>query len=489
MTYDLVVANGRVLTGGGEFIGDVAVADGRVVALGTRLCGTAGAENAARIDATGKLVLPGAIDGHVHMRTERPQFAYDDTFATGSIAAAFGGTTTIIDQVQAEYGRTLADELDTRLALAEGQCAVDFAFHMNIREPDPERLAEIPVIVGRGVSSFKWFMAIPGWAVPDEFLQRGMFDVAAHGALSIVHGENLGVIRELRRRAASAGDRDLRRFVQGYPAASEGAAIALALSMAETADGRCLVFHNTCAEGVAAIRAAKDRGVRAFGEAGLAWLTHDDEIYQGDQVAALPFLLTPPIRSAAHRAALWRGLARGDLDIVSTDHAAMRMVPEDAAREVAAHFGLDVDAPPAGPNTPYDASGRRLMPVLPPGGVEVRLPLVYSEGVDQGRLSLRRWIEVCCTEPADLFDLPCKGRLLPGCDADIVIFDPNAKVTYATAGLHSNTDHQVWDGWTCQGRIEKVFSRGRMIVDGDRFLGAPDHGRYLSRTPRSVRRF
>lgn len=475
MGYDLVIRNGRVLTGAGEFLGDVAVAGARVAALGVGLSG------AEEIDAAGKLVLPGAIDGHVHMRTERPDFAYDDTFATGSVAAAFGGTTTIIDQVQAEPGRALESELDVRMALAEGQSCVDFAFHMNIREPEPERLAEIPRIVARGVTSFKWFMAIPGWSVPDAFLQRGMFDAAAEGALSIVHAENQGVILEMRRRAAAAGERDIRNFTRAYPAAAEAAAIALALSMAENANGRCLIFHNTCAEGVAAIRAAKARGVRAFGEACLSWLTHDDDVYAGDQVAALPFLLTPPIRGAEHQAALWRGLALGDLDIVSTDHAAVRMVPERKAREIAAYFGRDVDAPPPDAGTPRDEAGERLMPVLPPGGVETRLPLIHSEGVARGRLSLRRWVETCCTAPADLFDLPRKGRLLPGCDADIVIFDPEARQVFATDRLHSNTDYSVWDGRECRGRVEKTFSRGRLIVDGDAFLGAPDHGRHLRR--------
>ena len=476
MAHDLVISGGRVVTGAGSFDGDVAVQDGRIVALGHGLAGR------ERVEAAGRLVLPGAVDGHVHMRTERDTFCYDDTFATGSVAAAFGGTTTIIDQIQAEPDRILVEEFDTRMALAEGQCAVDFAFHMNIRSSDPARLAEIPEIVGRGIPSFKWFMAIPGWAVPDETLQRGMIEVAAHGGLNIVHAENMGTIKALRQRKAEAGDRDMRRFPSAYPAATEGAACALALGMAEAAGSRILLFHQTCAEGVSAIRRAKERGVAAFGEAGLAWLTHDASIYEGHQVAALPFLLTPPVRGPEHRAALWRGLRLGDLDIVSTDHAAVRMVPEDAAREIAAGFGVDVEAGPEGPDTPRDAQGRRLMPVLPPGNVETRFPLIHSEGVAKGRLSLERWVEVCCTAPADLFDLPRKGRLLPGCDADIVIFDPAVQVTYATEKMHSNTDYSVWDGWDCQGRIDMVFSRGRRIVDGEAYLGQADHGRYLSRS-------
>lgn len=477
MCYDLVIANGRVLTGAGSFEGDLAIRGERIAALGLGLQGR------ERIEAAGRLVIPGGIDGHVHMRTERDSFCYDDTFATGSIAAAFGGTTTIIDQVQAEPHLSLASELDTRLALAEGHSAIDFGFHMNIRDHDPARLSEIPAIAARGLSSFKWFMAIPGWAVPDALLLRGMFEVAEWGGLNIVHAENIGTITELRRRKAEAGRHALSGFAEAYPAATEAAAITLALGMAEAAESRLLVFHNTCSEGVAAIRAAKERGVRAYGEAGLAWLTHDASLYAGDPVAALPFLLTPPVRDLGHQRALWQGLRLGDLDIVSTDHAAVRMVPEDKAREIAAGFGVAFGAVAVGPDTPFDAKGNRLMPVLPPGNVETRLPLLYSEGVAKGRLSLKRWIEVCCTGPADLFDLPQKGRLLPGCDADVVLFDPNAQVTYTTERLHSNTDYSVWNGWTCQGRVDLVLSRGRKIVEGDSYLGSPEHGRFLKRSP------
>ncbi|MEM9757228.1 MAG: amidohydrolase family protein, partial [Pseudomonadota bacterium] len=336
-------------------------------------------------------------------------------------------------------------------------------------------------IVARGIPSFKWFMAIPGWAVPDAQLQRGMIEVAAHGGLNIVHAENPGVIAELRRRRTVAGDRAMARFATAYPASAEAAAVALSLAMAEAADSRILLFHQTCAEGVAAIRAAKARGVRAYGEAGLAWLLYDARVYDGDEVDALPFLLTPPIREAHHRAALWDGLRLGHLDIVSTDHAAVRMVPEETARAIADGFGVDVQAGPETADTPCAPDGTRLMPVLPPGGVETRFPLIHSEGVVTGQLSLERWVEVCCTGPADLFDLPQKGRLLPGCDADIVLFDPAAEVTYATERLHSNTDYSVWDGWVCRGRIDGVWSRGRQIVDGDTWLGTPDHGQYLAR--------
>ena len=216
MTYDLVIKNGRIISGGADFSGDLAVTGEKIAALGQDLPGT------REIDASGKLVIPGAIDGHVHMRTERPSFCYDETFATGSVAAAFGGTTTMLDQVQAEPGLTLNEELDTRLELAEGQTAIDYAFHMNIREQTAERLAEIPSILKRGITSFKWFMAVPGWEISDEFLMRGISDVAGHGALNIVHAENAGVLKEMMRRASAEGRTSMSEFNTKYPSQTEG---------------------------------------------------------------------------------------------------------------------------------------------------------------------------------------------------------------------------------------------------------------------------
>lgn len=476
MSFDLVIKNGRVLTGQGEFTGDVAVTGEKIAALGSGLVGR------TEVDATGKLVIPGAIDGHVHIRTERPSFCYDETFATGSLAAAFGGTTTIIDQIQVDPGVTLGLALDKRLAEAEGKSCVDFAFHMNIREELQERLDEIPAIMDRGITSFKWFMAIPGWGVSDEFLMRGMWETADRGALSVIHAENRGVLAAMRRRSAARNEHSLARFTENYPAAAEAAAIELAMAMTEVTGGRTLIFHNTCAQGVAAIRAAKARGVRAYGEACLAYLTHTEDVYRGDPVAALPFLVTPPIRDATHQRALWNGLARGDLDIVSTDHTAMRLVPEAQALQQAAYFGLEIDPPPPDERTMWDADGNRLMPLLPPGGVETRLSLVHSLGVAGGHIDVRRWVELCCTNPARLFDLHDKGFLLPGYDADIVVFDPWAEHVYSVGNMHSNTDYSVWEGWKSRGKVDKTYSRGRLLVDGDQFVGLADHGRYLKRT-------
>ncbi|KAA0682190.1 hypothetical protein DTW90_36855 [Neorhizobium sp. P12A] len=472
LPFDLVIKNGRIVSETSDFVGDVAINGETIVALGHNLSGT------SEINASGKLVIPGAIDGHVHMRTERPKFAYDETFATGSVAAAFGGTTTMIDQIQADPGIRLGDALRDRRSLGEGESCIDFSFHMNIREESQQRLDEIADVIDQGITSFKWFMAIPGWGISDEFLMKGMLTVGDAGALSIVHAENQGVLNAMRWRTPR---RDISRFTDNYPASAEAAAIALALSMAEVANCRTLVFHNTCTQGVDAIRRAKARGVKAFGEVCLAWLTHNDEVFAGDPIAAIPFLLTPPIRTASDQRALWEGLRSGDLDIVSTDHALMRRVPEERALELAEYFGLSINVPPPNENTPRDAEGNRLMPLLTPGGIETRLPLVFSLGVATGRISLHRWVQICSSQPARLFDLDRKGQILPGFDADIVIFDPHAERTYSVNNLHSNTDYSVWEGWNCRGVVGKTLVRGKLVVDGNRFVATRDHGKFISR--------
>lgn len=475
MNYDVVIKNGRIISSGTDFIGDVAIIGEQIATLGKNFSGT------KEIDATGKYVIPGAIDGHVHMRTERPSWRYDETFATGSVAAAFGGTTTMIDQVQAEYGRTLNEELDTRLSTAHAQTAIDYTFHMNIREPIPERIDEIPSIFDRGITSFKWFMAIEGWCVPDDFLLRGMYEVAAHGGLSIVHAENQGTIQELIRRIKVEGRNEAKWFNSSYPATTEGAAATLALAMAELAGGRILIFHVSCNEVVEAIRSAKARGVKAYGELGLAWALFTDDIYRGDPVSALPFLLTPPLRDADHKKSLWNGLADGTLDIVSTDHAIMKLAPEAKALELAASFGIHLTENDLRDPKWMGTDDIRRLPMLAPGGVEVRLPIMFSHGVSEGWIDIWRWVDVCCAKPAKVFDLVKKGHLLPGYDADIVIFDPNKEVTYSAKNLHSNTDYSVYEGMKIRGAVDKTISRGRIVVDGDQFLGDLDHGKFIPR--------
>lgn len=206
----------------------------------------------------------------------------------------------------------------------------------------------------------------------------------------------------------------------------------------------------------------------------------NDKIYQGDPVKALPFLLTPPIRGKAHQERLWQGLALSDLDIVSTDHTAMWLAPRERALGLAESFGIIIPNDEIKPIA-VDDEGNELLPLLPPGGIEVRLPIVYDYAVNGGIFDVHRWVEVCCSNPAKIFDLHNKGHLLPGYDADIVIFDPVKEVTITIDDLHSNTDYSVFEGMKIRGKVEKTFSRGTLLVSDDKFVGPQDHGQFIKR--------
>ena len=301
-------------------------------------------------------MLPGAIDAHVHMRTERPEHVYDDTFETGTTAAAFGGVTTIIDQVQVEPGLSLNEGLDRRLEEAGGQSLIDYAFHMNPREANDAYLAEIPEIAARGIPSFKFFMVYDGFRVPDRFIFAAMQEVAALDGIALVHAENDEIIEELLRQNARAGRTARQHNASARPTAMEGEAVYRALAMAEVAGASALIFHLTAAEAVREVRNARARGQVAHGEACLTYLLLDPSALD-DPVSGTALDFSPPLRPVEHRDALWAGLADGTIDIVSTDHGPRRRV--------------------------RGADGALF---TPPGtaGIEVRLALMHTHGVLRG---------------------------------------------------------------------------------------------------------
>ena len=428
----------------------MAVDGERIATLGSGLRGQ------REIDATGLYVLPGAIDGHVHMRTERPRWVYDDTFATGSVAAAFGGVTTFIDQAQVEPGTGLVDGLERRMEEARGECVVDYGMHVNLREASRERIAEIPEIVARGCPSLKLFMAYEEFRLPDPLILAAMQALAGAGGSAIVHAEDQDLIDELERGLVAEGRGDRRSQALAHHPVLEAEAVYRALAMARVAGVPLLVFHLTAAEALRELEAARGRGQEVYGEVCLPYLLLDEEAYDVPVTGpALP--VGPPLRGAEHVDALWDGLGRGAIDIVSTDHGPRR-------RE----YGED------GAFT------------IPPGtsGLEVRLALVHSHGVRTGRLSPQRWVDACCTRPAEIFGLTRKGRLEPGYDADIVLFDPERAVTLSARDLHSAVDHSTYEGWQVTGAPVTTIVRGEIVVaDGELQVGA-GHGRFVARAAR-----
>ena len=446
MSYDLVVKGGLVVTAEESFAADVAVAGERIAAIGAGLAGE------RELDARGLYVLPGAIDGHIHLTDPTfppyaPQTA--DSFASASVAAAFGGVTTLVDFAQPAVGQRLVEELERRRSDADGQTILDYALHLNLRDADPARLAEIPEVFARGVPTFKLFMAYDGYRLPDIAIFRAMEAVAAQDGLTIVHAEDDDVIAELGARLAAERKTGPRWLREMCPSVAEGEAVHRSISLAHLACARLLVFHISCAEGVREVGLAKERGQAVLGEATSQHLVLTDALLQDDGFHAQSLAVRPPIRDAEHQAALWRGLADGALDIVSTDHC-----PRHA---------LETHHPPGA------------------SGIEVRLALVHTFGVRTGLVDLHRWVEVCCTAPAEVFGLPSKGRLRPGHDADIVLFDPERQMTLSPETLHSPIDFTSYEGVTVSGWPVTTISRGEVIVEGGELLARPGRGRFLER--------
>lgn len=446
MAYDLVIKNGRLITAHSDFTADVAVSGESIAAIGR------GLSAAREIDAAGCYVLPGAIDGHLHFTDPTfPPYAVPaaDSFATGSRAGAFGGVTTVIDFAQPAVGQPLLEELDRRLADAAGQSVIDYGLHLNLRDPDPARLAEIPAVFQRGVPSFKLYTAYPGYRLPDAAIFLAMQQLGKLGGLAVLHAEDDDLIEALRAQFAAEGKTGPRWHAAVCPPAGEAESIQRVAAYAQVAGVRLLVFHISCGEGVDVLRQAKARGQAVYGEAVAHNLVLTDEALQADTLFAEHLMVRPPIRDGAQQAALWRGLADGGLDIVSTDHC---------------------------PRVPVDG-------VQPRGaaGIETRLALMHHFGVRAGRLSLPQWVAACCTRPAEIFDLPRKGRLNPGCDADLVIFDPERVMALEPENLHSPLPYSTYTGITVQGFPVTTISRGEVIVDHGQWLGQAGRGRFLER--------
>ena len=446
--HDLVIRGGRVIGADGERAADVAV-DGELIAAVAP-----GLRGRREIDADGLYVIPGAVDGHVHMRTDRPLHVYDDTFETGGTAAAFGGVTTIIDQAQVEPGTPLMEGFRKRRAEADGHCPIDYGLHLNLREPSLARVDEIPAVMAEGVPTVKMFMTYETYQLPDDIIFRAMQRVAAGAGMAVVHAENGAIVAELSRELEQLGRTDPRWYPSISPPVMEGEAAHRALALAQLAGCRLLLFHLTTTDSLAELRRARDAGQPGFGEALLHHLLLGDELYLDPELAP-QFMGTPPLRPREHRDALWRALAEGTLDIVSTDHGPRRRVADESGKL-------------------RHRSGT--------SGVEVRLALMHDRGVLDGRIDLQRWVEVCCTAPARLHGLPQKGRLEPERDADIVVFDPAANRRLSAGILHSDIDHSTYDGHHVRGWPVVTISRGQVIVDRGQWLGEPGRGRFLRRS-------
>jgi len=452
--YDLVIKNGTVVTAEAVFAADVAVSGETIAALGDDLSGR------REIDAAGKLVIPGGIDVHVHLQMPIGRFTSTDDFYHGTRAAAMGGTTAVIDFVETLPQETMLEALAARRALAGDKAAVDYSFHMTIGPGDIARLDQVADARLAGCGSFKLYMAY-GLRLNDGELLRALEAIRDVGALPVVHAENWDVITTLIRRNLAAGRTGPRWHPRSRPAALEAEAAGRVIDIAGWVGVPLHIFHVSCEATAARIAAAKSRGQPVFGETCPQYLFLTDELYDRPGVAGALPVCSPPLRPAADRAALWDALTSGALDLVSTDHC-----PFTAAEK---ETGLgDFSAIPGG---------------VP--SIESRVALVYDGLVNRATgdetAALRRWVDVCATTPARLLGFGCKGRLLPGYDADIVVFDPQLPHIITAGGLSETAGWTPYEGLHLRGRPAITISRGEVIVDNGQWLGTPGRGRFVAR--------
>jgi len=450
MSYDLVIKNGLVITADATFEADVAVSGEKIAAIGIGLQGQ------HEINAAGKYIIPGGVDIHVHMQMPLPGgITSSDTFFSGTRAAAFGGTTSIVDFVAAEPEETMMESLEKRRAEADPQVVIDYGLHMTISPYELEKLHELPQVVEAGSSTLKLYMAY-GFRLTDDQLFRALQAAEKHNMLSVIHAENWDVIQTLIAQNLSAGNTSSRWHPRSRPAIMEGESAGRVIDMAELIGAKIHIFHVSCDEVVQRIKQARVKGLPVTGETCPQYLFKNWDAFEAPGIeGALP-VCAPPIREQAQSDALWQALHLGDLQIVTTDHCPF--VRADKAR------GLE------------DFS--QILGGVP--SIEMRLAGVY-DGVRRGLLRLSQWVELCCTKPAELAGFTNKGMIAPGYDADLVIFDPEKPIMLSTETLHEEVDWTLYDGLQLTGWPAVTISRGEIIVQDDEFIGTPGRGRYVKR--------
>jgi dihydropyrimidinase len=469
----IVITGGTVLSATGTMPADVLVDGETIAALAVRddsserLRPGHGADQPATwaqtadrvIDAAGKYVLPGGIDAHTHMEMPFGGTLSSDTFETGTRAAAWGGTTTIIDFAVQSKGSSLLAGLDRWQEKAAGNCAVDYAFHMIVSDVNETSLKEMDACMAAGVNSFKLFMAYPGvlYSTDGEIL-LAMQQAARSGAMVMMHAENGIAIDQLVAQALAAGKTEPVQHGLTRPPELEGEATSRAITLAQVAHCPLYIVHLSARHALQAVAAARDTGQNVFAETcpQYLYLSLDDLARPGFEGAK--YVASPPLRTAGHQASLWQGLRTDDLSVVSTDHCPFCFAEQ---KEL----------------------GRGDFTKIPNGipSVEHRMDLLH-QGVVAGELSLPRWVEVSSTTPARMFGLyPRKGVIQPGADADIVVYDPAVRQTLSVNSHHMNVDYSAYEGIEVTGRVDTTLSRGRIVVDGGEYHGQPGHGQFLTR--------
>ena len=455
----VLIKNGRVITAVDDYMADIFIEKETVTLIGKNL----EVEADETIDASGKYLFPGGLDPHTHLDMPFGGTTSADDFETGTLAAAHGGTTTLIDFAIQTKGQSTLEALDTWHAKADGKTAIDYGFHMIITDLEDNRVHEMKMLADAGVTSYKLFMAYPGVLyVDDGTIYRAMRQAGENGTVVCMHAENGIVIDEIVKIALAEGKTEPKYHALTRPTRMEAEGVHRAISIAEVAQVPVYIVHLSSSDALEQVMLARNRGVHAFAETCPQYLFLDDSYYEQEGFEGAKYVMTPALREKWNQDELWKGLRFGDLQSISTDHC------------------------------PFCFKDQKILGIndfskIPNGGpgVENRMSLVYNGGVNSGRISLNKFVELTSTAAAKTFGLfPKKGTIAVGSDADIVIFDPHRKETISINNActhHMRVDYNAYEGFEVTGFTETVLSRGKVIIKDCDYVGQKGDGQFLKR--------
>jgi dihydropyrimidinase len=459
-SYDIIIRGGTVITDSATVRADVGIRGEQIAAIGIDL-----PPGASEIDARGKLVMPGGVDSHAHIE----QFSSNglqtsDDWESATRSAAFGGTTTVIAFAAQHLGLNLAQVVEEYTAQARKGAVIDYAFHMIIADPTEATLKEhLPALIKTGHSSIKVFMTYDRVRLHDEQLLDVMAVARENGALVCVHAENHGMLSWMGKRLIARGYVEPKYHAASHPRLAETEAITRVIAMAELLDQPLMIFHVSTVEGAAVVREARGRGLKIFAETCPQYLFLSKEDLDRPGLEGAKWMCSPPVREKTDQEALWRALALGDLQTISSDHAPYAYDETGKLK--------------AGPR----ANFKQIANGLP--GIEARLPLLFDAMVSKGRMGAEKFVELTAAAPARIYNLyPRKGCIAVGADADIVVWDPDKRVTIEDSMMHDKTGFTPFVGRTVQGWPEVVLRRGLAIVRDGALKGQPGSGQFLPRS-------